>query len=158
MFHILALCAGNASRSILAEAILNRDGLGRVRAWSAGTNPKGMVNGNVLDLLDRRGADIHGLRSKGWAEFVAPGAPEAHLVLRLCPTVSQTLHPDWPGDPLQADWHLDDPEASPPDQAPLACQHAYHRLSMRINALLSLPFERMSRTALAARLSEIGER
>ena len=55
MFTILVLCTGNASRSILAEAILNRDGAGRVQAWSAGSNPTGAVHPAVrVDRLKGR--------------------------------------------------------------------------------------------------------
>ena len=157
MFHILALCAGNASRSILAEAILNRDGQGRVQAWSAGANPTGVINPQVRDLLARRGAGEGAMRSKSWNEFSAAGAPRLDLVLNLCPTVSGARQPDWPGDPLSVHWHLDDPGTAPHGQADLACQQAYHRLSMQVNAFLSLPFEGLSRTTLTARLNEIGD-
>lgn len=157
MFHILALCAGNASRSILAEAILNRDGAGRVQAWSAGVNPVGIANRNVLDLLHRRGAPIAHLRSKNWMEFTGAGAPVLDVVLNLCPTVSGAIPPDWNGQPLSVDWHMEDPASAPDGQADLAGQHAYHRLSVRINALLALPFERLGRDALSARLTAIGE-
>jgi len=157
MFHILALCAGNASRSILAEAILNRDGAGRVQAWSAGVNPAGIVNRNVLDLLHRRGALTKHLRSKNWLEFTGTGAPRLDVVLNLCPTVSGAIAPDWNGQPLSVDWHMEDPAAAPDGQADLAGQHAYHRLSVRINALLALPIERLAIDTLSARLTAIGE-
>lgn len=157
MFNILALCAGNSSRSILAEAILNRDGAGRVQAWSAGSNPKGLVSPEILHLLQRRGAPINGLRSKGWQEFNAHGAPNLDLILSLCPTVSDAIHPDWPGNPVRADWPIEDPCASPPDQVDLACQTTYHRLSARINSMLALPFETMSPAALSVSLREIGD-
>ncbi|MEM7213587.1 MAG: arsenate reductase ArsC [Pseudomonadota bacterium] len=157
MFHILALCAGNASRSILAEAILNRDGQGRVKAWSAGANPKGVITPQVRDVLERRGAGHDAMRSKSWNEFAAQGAPDLDLVLNLCPTVSGATQPDWPGQPISVHWHLDDPSAAPPGQVDLACQQAYHGLSIRVNAFLSLPFERLSRSVLTARLADIGE-
>jgi len=156
MFNILVLCTGNSARSILAEAILNRDGAGRVQAWSAGSNPTGRVNPGALRLLDRRGMQTEGYRSKSWDEFAADGAPKMDLIVTVCASAAGEVCPFWPGAPMTAHWGVDDPAAAPADQIDVAFQFAYHRLSARINAFLSLPFERMTPAALKSDLAAIG--
>ena len=77
LYNVLFLCTGNSARSIIAEAILNKVGAGRFRAFSAGSHPKGAVNPHSLRLLQNLGYDISGFRSKSWSEFARPGAPRS---------------------------------------------------------------------------------
>jgi protein-tyrosine-phosphatase len=157
MFNILVLCTGNSARSILAEAVFNRDGAGRVMAYSAGSNPAGQVNPGAVRMLERRGLSAAGYRSKSWEEFSSPGAPEMDLVVTVCASAAGEVCPIWPGAPLTAHWGVDDPASAPPDQIDLAFQVAYHRLSARINAFLALPFEELAPDALKAKIAAIGQ-
>ena len=149
MLKILLVCTGNSVRSILAEAIFNRDGAGRVQAFSAGTNPAGRVHLGVLDLLARRGVRLSGLRSKSWHEFAAPHGTPMDAVIWLCTTAAAEKPPAWPGDPLLVVWPIADPLGGPTEQLDLALQVTYSRLSARINALLATPLEQLSRAGLA---------
>ncbi|MBY8975727.1 arsenate reductase ArsC [Rhodobacteraceae bacterium NNCM2] len=155
MFNVLVLCTGNATRSILAEAILNRDGGERIAAYSAGSNPIGRVHPAATALLERRGIPVNGYRSKSWDEFAAPGAPELDLVITVCPSAAAEVMPDWPGSPMTIHWAIDEPAVAPADQIDLAFQLAYHQLSSRINRFLALPFETMSRPELRRALTRI---
>jgi arsenate reductase len=157
MFNILILCTGNSARSILAEAIFNRDGAGWVKAYSAGSNPTGAVNPATLRLLATNGMATRGYRSKSWDEFAAPGAPQMDLVITVCSSAAGEICPAWPGAPLRCHWGIDDPASAPPDQLGAAFQIAYHCLSARINAFLALPFESLTGESLQTRLDRIGE-
>jgi arsenate reductase len=109
MFNILILCTGNSARSILAEAIFNRDGAEWVKAYSAGSNPAGLVNPAALRLLAAKGLPTRGYRSKSWYEFTAPGAPRMDLVITVCNSAAGEVCPVWPGAPLRCHWGMDDP-------------------------------------------------
>ena len=156
MFNILILCTGNSARSILAEAIFNRDGADWVRAHSAGSNPTGVVHPEALRLLAAKGMATRGYRSKSWNEFAGPGAPRMDLVITVCGSAAGEVCPVWPGAPLTCHWGLDDPASAPPDQIAVAFQIAYHTLSSRINAFLALPFEQLDGESLQRRLNDIG--
>ena len=137
MLNILTICTGNTARSIIAESLLRREGGPHVQAFSAGTNPAGLIAAPVRDFLHRRGAPLGGLRSKSVREFTTPGAPVMNVVVTLCHAAAAELPDDLPGNPLRAHWPLDDPLAAPADQVDLALQMVFDRLCYRIGALLS---------------------
>ena len=157
-WNILVLCTGNSARSILAEALLNALGGGRVRAFSAGSRPAGKVNPFALELLEEQGLDTAGLRSKSWDEFAAPGAPELDLVVTVCGNAAGETCPVWPGNFLRAHWGVDDPAAAEgsDDDKRAAFMKAYALLAERILTFLSLSFETMDRAELQKHLDEIG--
>jgi protein-tyrosine-phosphatase len=157
-WNILVLCTGNSARSILAEALFNALGGGRVHACSAGSKPAGKVNPFALELLEEQGLDTAGLRSKRWDEFAAPGAPQLDLVVTVCGNAANETCPVWPGNFLRAHWGVDDPaaaEGSDEDKR-AAFMKAYAALAERILIFLSLSFEDMDRAELQKHLDEIG--
>ncbi len=157
-WNILVLCTGNSARSLLAEALFNALGSGRVRARSAGSRPAGQVNPFARELLVAQGLDTAGLRSKGWDEFAAPGAPELDLVVTVCGHAANETCPAWPGNFLRAHWGVDDPAAveGSDDDRRAAFMKAYALLAERILTFLSLSFETMDRAELQRHLDEIG--
>jgi protein-tyrosine-phosphatase len=103
-YNVLFLCTGNSARSILAEAILNRIGGGKFRAFSAGSFPKGKVHPHALALLERLGYPTGDLRSKSWDEFAVDGAPELDFIFTVCDNAANEVCPVWPGRPVTAHW------------------------------------------------------
>ncbi len=156
-YSILVLCTGNSARSILAEAILNREGKGRIRAYSAGSQPKGEPNPHALELLAGLGYDTAGFRSKSWDEFSGADAPPLDLVITVCDSAAGEACPLFIGTPAKAHWGLEDPAAvvGPPEAVRIAFRRTYRELTQRVTSLAALPFETMDPAALQAALAEI---
>jgi glycerol uptake facilitator-like aquaporin/protein-tyrosine-phosphatase len=146
-YAVLFLCTGNSARSIMAEAILNRLGAGKFRAYSAGSQPKGQVHPETLRLMRSLGYDTSGFRSKSWDEFAAaPGAPEFDFVFTVCDNAAAEACPLWPGQPMTAHWGIPDPAAASgtPAEIALAFKDAYRMLHQRIGIFTALPLRARS--------------
>ena len=157
-FTVLVLCTGNSARSILGEALFNQLSEGRVRAFSAGSRPKGVPHPGALRLLTRRGIDTQSFRSKSWDEFTAPGAPPIDLAITVCGNAAGESCPVFLGSPLKAHWGLPDPAdvAGSEAEVDAAFQETWRLLEMRVRAFLALDRASMTRPALQAALAEIG--
>ncbi len=157
-FNVLFLCTGNSARSIIAEAILNRIGLGKFRAFSAGSQPKGEVNPHTVALLKNLNHDVTHIRSKSWAEFAKPGAPSLDFVFTVCDDAANEPCPVWPGQPMTAHWGLPDPAKATGTEAEIAFafKDTYRMLNQRIGIFTSLPIKSLDQFSLQQRLREIG--
>lgn len=157
-YNVLFLCTGNSARSILAEAILNRLGQGRFRAYSAGSQPKGQVHPYALELLRSLNHDTSFARSKNWEEFAGPDAPVMDFVFTVCDNAANEACPVWPGQPMTAHWGVPDPAAAEGTEAEkhLAFADAYRMLNNRISIFTSLPLASLDKLTLQSRLREIG--
>jgi protein-tyrosine-phosphatase len=158
IYNVLFLCTGNSARSILAEAILNRDGKGRFRAFSAGSHPRGTVNPHTLDLLKSLKFDVSGFRSKSWDEFAVPGAPPMDFVFTVCDDAAGETCPIWPGHPMTAHWGVPDPAVATGSEAEIgvAFAEAFRMLNARISIFVSLPMEKIDKLSLQQHLHNIG--
>ncbi len=157
--NVLFLCTGNSARSLLAESILNHEGGGRFRAFSAGSHPSPAgPHPLAVELLDDLGHDTSALRSKSWDEFGRKDALRINLVVTVCDNAAAEVCPIWPGQPLRAHWGLPDPAAVTGTEAERhrAFADTYLALLRRISALLALPFDALDRVALQQQLDVIG--
>jgi protein-tyrosine-phosphatase len=157
-YSVLFLCTGNSARAIMAEAILNREGGGSFKAYSAGSHPKGVVHSYALDLLSKLNYPTRNFRSKSWDEFAAAEAPAMDFVFTVCDSAAAEVCPVWPGQPMTAHWGVPDPATAIGTEAEqrLAFADAYRMLSNRIGIFINLPITSLDRLSLQKRLTDIG--
>jgi protein-tyrosine-phosphatase len=158
-YNVLFLCTGNSARSILAEALLNRERRGRFKAYSAGSHPTGQVHPLAFETLEEMGFLTEGYRSKDWQEFAAAGAPELDFVFTVCDNAAGEVCPIWPGQPMTAHWGIEDPAAAEGDDEHQrrAFRSAFYSLQRRIGLFLALPLESIDELSLLAHLHAIGK-
>lgn len=158
VYNVMFLCTGNSARSVLAESILNKDGGGKFRAFSAGSHPKGQLHPLAIKVLDGNGYLTDGLRSKSWDEFAQAGSPVMDFVFTVCDNAAGEICPVWPGHPMTAHWGIDDPAAIKGSDIEMqaAFVQAFRYLRNRISAFASLPLASIDKMALGTRLREIG--
>ena len=158
IYNVLFLCTGNSARSIMAEALLARWGLGKFRAYSAGSFPKGLVHPVALEVLHKQNFKTGTFRSKSWDEFAGPDAPQMDFVFTVCDRAASETCPVWPGQPMTAHWGIEDPVREYPDAEKeyRGFYRAYLALEARIKIFTSLPISGLNHLALQKRLNEIG--
>ena len=157
-FNVLFLCSKNSGRSIIAEALLQKIGLGRFHAYSAGSEPADAPNPDVLAKLVALGHDTSQLRSKSWDVFTGPSAPRMDFVIALCDTLDGQVCPDFGARAITGAWPLPDPAKFSGNAAERSTMlhELYASLHRRISIFTSLPFSALDRIAARARLDEIG--
>ena len=144
--RVLFLCTGNSARSQMAEALCERLSGGAVRAASAGSHPR-PLHPNAVSVMDTRGIDISGRRSKHLDELA--GRP-FDAVVTLCDRVREVC-PELPGAPAPIHWSIPDPAREPGgDEATLpAFERTAAELEARVGFLVG---------ALTADIQEVTER
>lgn len=158
-FNVLFICTRNSARSIMAEAILEKIGRGKFRAYSAGTVPASAPMPDVLNRLQVIGHDVSQLHSKSWTDFTGPDAPRMDFVISLCDVPEGEACPDLGARPITASWPFPDParfSGSEVERTTLL-NELYGMIRRRLEAFTSLPFASLDTMALKARLDELGD-
>jgi arsenate reductase len=140
----------------MAEAILNKVGHPRFKAYSAGSRPAEKVPPLTIELLGSLHYPTATLHSKSWLEFTYMTSPDFDLVIIVFDNTSSELCPTWPGDPVIAHWSLPDPvlvSGSPVDQLKVFSK-VYQELERRIRHLVQLPSGPLNRETLIQHLTE----
>ncbi|NTG36955.1 arsenate reductase ArsC [Agrobacterium rhizogenes] len=158
VYNVLFLCTGNSARSILAESILEAEGNGRFRAFSAGSHPKGEVHPWAQKTLEALGYRSSGFSSKSWDVFAKAGTPQMDFIFTVCDNAAGEACPVWLGHPATAHWGIEDPaavEGSDVDKGRAFAQAAKY-LKNRISLFVNLPLATIDKLALQTKLHEIG--
>ena len=157
-YNVLFLCTGNSARSILTESILNNEGGGRFKAFSAGSQPKGEVNPHALTELEALGYPSTGFSSKSWDVFAEHGAPQMDFIFTVCDSAAGEACPVWIGHPMTAHWGVEDPASVVGSDVEIqrAFAQAARFLKNGIMAFINLPLASIDRMALETRLRQIG--
>ncbi len=157
VYNVLFLCTGNSARSIIGEVLMNHDGAGRFRAFSAGNQPRGEVHPMALETLGGLGFDVSNLRSKSVTEFSGENAPRFDFIFTVCDTATGEACPAWAGQPITAHWGLEDPAAVEGDGRRQAFLEAIRYLRRRIELFLALPLKSLDGIAIERKLLEISQ-
>ena len=159
--NVLFLCTHNSARSILAEALLNHMGRGRFKGFSAGSSPRDKQQPNplALEVLQKEGIGIEGLRSKSWDEFALADAPHMDLVITVCDNAAGEVCPYWPGQPATAHWGYEDPSAgdASEDEKRMAFLKTLHMVRRRLEVFINLPVASLSKMALQQSARELAK-
>lgn len=152
--RVLFLCTGNSCRSIIAEALANHLGEGRLQAFSAGSQPTGQVNPGALAVLERHGVPVSSPSSQSWSEY--ENVP-LDLVVTVCDAAAGESCPLWLGDTIKAHWGIPDPAhvEGTDTEVRAAFERAYAQMKARIDTLLTLPLEALAPTRLRDALADI---
>jgi arsenate reductase len=95
--RVLFVCVENSCRSQLAEALTRMHGQGRVEAYSAGSQPSGVVNPKAVASMRELGYDLTSHTSKG-LNAIPEGEYDAAITMGCgdaCPQVRAGIHEDW---------------------------------------------------------------
>jgi arsenate reductase len=137
----------------MAEAILTQKARGRVRAGSAGSTPGTEVHPLAVETLFGRSIEWSGRTPK---DFEAVSDEHWDVIITVCDRAREAC-PTFPGQPVYAHWGIPDPAAvtsSAADQR-RAFSEAAVFLARRIDLLLALPLEKLTRRTLQEEVEQI---
>jgi arsenate reductase len=159
IYNVLFLCTHNSARSVMAEALLNKLGAGKFRAFSAGSQPKSAPNPFALALAEKLGFDRAQFRSKSWDDFATPGAPHMDIIITVCDNAAGEACPVWLGHPATAHWGFPDPSDTSGSDADkyAAFEHVFIAIKRRVELLVNLPLDKIEHLALPNELKRIHE-
>jgi len=141
--QVLFLSTGNAVRSIFAEYLLKKIGMGRFKAFSAGSQPTGVVHPYVIQILENHyKIDAHEARSKSWDEF---RNAQMDMIITVCDRARESCAL-FPGQPEIANWNIPNPYDDRRSNVDLLIKfkEVAQQIQTRIQLLCSFPAEKLT--------------
>ena len=156
---VLFMCVFNATRTIMAEALLNHLGGGRYRAFSAGEYASGAVHPLTLECLVAHGIPIQGLQSKTWSRYIGLGAPHIDFIITVCDDSKEDMRRQWRQEPIKAHWDTANPAVALGTEEDMrrAFEYTFDVLKRRIEAFLQLPLDDRDPTAQWHAIMSVGK-
>lgn len=154
-FNVLVLCTGNSCRSVMGEALVTALGQGRFRGHSAGSKPIGKINAGALATLARHGLPTEGYSSKSMDAF---HDQSIDILISVCDSAGKEPCPTFLGPAIRAHWGVEDPGhmEGTPEEIRAAFEKTFDTLKRRVQAMVDLPVETMTKEAIAEELQRIG--
>jgi arsenate reductase len=118
MKNILFVCTGNSARSIIAETIINNEYNDKFKAYSAGSNPAGKVNSEIMKFLKNKNYNLNSLSSKHYDisnyssknfNVFINSQIKMDYVVTVCNNANNEVCPIWPNKDQIIHWDIEDP-------------------------------------------------
>ena len=155
-FRVLFLSQRNSARSVMAEAIANSIGNGRIEAFSAGVRPASRIDPVAIELMEHAGIPVPDHPPQHVREFSAPDSPPLDFVFTLSDTAAGEAPPTWPGHPITGHWRCMDPEQFEGEtERRLALIRTRRELERRLRVFANLPVDSLDRLSLQAQVDEL---
>ena len=156
MLNVFVICTGNSCRSVMGEALVNHLGQGRLKAFSAGSNPIGRINTGALATLQRHNLPTKGYQSQSWEDF--EDTP-MDIVITVCDNAAGETCPVYLTKAVRAHWGVSDPgHVEGTDEEKIAAfEQTFATLKLRVAKMLELPLETMPAEKLRNELNVIGK-
>ena len=106
--NIMFVCTGNSARSIIAEAIINNQFKDKFKAYSAGSNPTGIINPDIKKFLELKNYNLSNYSSKSFNVYLKKNI-KMDFVITVCNNANKELCPVWPNKNQIIHWNIEDP-------------------------------------------------
>ena len=139
----------------MGEALVTALGQGRFRGHSAGSKPIGKINAGALATLARHGLPTEGYSSKSMDAF---HDQSIDILISVCDSAGKEPCPTFLGPAIRAHWGVEDPGhmEGTPEEIRAAFEKTFDTLKRRVQAMVDLPVETMTKEAIAEELQRIG--